>query len=144
MPTNIFVDLNVILDVLLERPGFKASQGVLQLSESIAVKLCISAHTVTTFAYLLESAKLPKNEITRQLFWLLQTFNVIATDATILEAALHSTVDDYEDAVVEQAAIAAKSLVIVTRNVKDFKNSAVPAMTPSAFLNTTTAKITPE
>lgn len=134
MPKNILIDLNVILDVLLERSGFESSQAVLRLGETASFNLSISAHIVTTFAYLLESTKVPKKDIARQLDWLLQTFTVIATDDKLLAAALLSRVTDYEDAVTEQAALAGGALVIITRNVKDFKNSAVPAMTPAAYL----------
>ena len=34
MPTNILIDLNIILDVFLERDGFKASSDVIQLGEA--------------------------------------------------------------------------------------------------------------
>ena len=46
MLTNILVDLNVILDVFLERNGFKASSDVIQLGE-VNHNLYISAHSRT-------------------------------------------------------------------------------------------------
>ncbi|HTE22687.1 MAG TPA: PIN domain-containing protein [Candidatus Limnocylindria bacterium] len=45
MPKNILIDLNVILDVLLERKSFEASLGILRLSERDAYQLYISAHS---------------------------------------------------------------------------------------------------
>ena len=89
---------------------------------------------VTTFAYLLEYAKVPEVEIRRQVGWLLETFTVVATTDIVLKDAVASKSRDYEDAVVEQAAIAARASVIVTRNITDFKTSAVPAVTPELFL----------
>ena len=53
MPKNILIDLNVIVDVLLERSGVEASTNILELGESNDCLLYISAHMVTAFAYLL-------------------------------------------------------------------------------------------
>src|SRR5215471_16800754 len=122
MSKNILVDLNVILDVLLERSGFETSRSVLTLQESASYNIYISGHIITTFAYLLEHAKVPRAEILRQITWLLETFSVVATTNDILSKATKSHID-YEDAVIEQAALACNALVIITRNGKDFSNS---------------------
>jgi predicted nucleic acid-binding protein len=134
MPENILVDLNVILDVLLERRGFEASRDVIQLAEKDRLQICISAHMVTTFAYLLEEAKVPKQEILHYIDWLLRTFRVVSTDEDLLRTALKSSIRDYEDAVVERAAVVCQASVIVTRNVRDFKASVVPALLPESYL----------
>lgn len=47
MQRNILVDLNVILDVLLERPDYKASQATLE-KNSNGYTVFISEHIVTT------------------------------------------------------------------------------------------------
>ncbi len=133
MQKNILIDLNVILDVLLERKGFNSAQNVLELSESNDYRLYISAHIVTTFAYLLESAKVPDFQIIYQLSWLLGTFMVVPVDNKLLMDALKSKIKDYEDAVVEQAAIACNAAVIVTQNIKDFQASTIQALTPKAY-----------
>ncbi len=133
MQKNILIDLNVILDVLLERKGFNSAQNVLELSESNDYRLYISAHIVTTFAYLLESAKVPDFQIIYQLSWLLGTFMVVPVDNKLLMDALKSKIKDYEDAVVEQAAIACNAAVIVTQNIKDFQASTIQALTPEAY-----------
>jgi predicted nucleic acid-binding protein len=135
MPQNIAIDLNIIMDVLLERSGFLASQRILQLAESGGYDLYISAHIVTTFAYLLEAAKVPRPEIARQLDWLLQTFQTVPATSSVLKAAQKSKITDFEDAVIEQAALAANASVIITRNVKDFTASAVVALTPEVYLS---------
>lgn len=134
MPKNILVDLNVIMDVLLERPGHRASQSVLELQETRGHALFISGHTVTTFAYLLEHAKVPIAETRRHVDWLLQAFSVVSTSVEILKDAVESHIADYEDAVIEQAALACQASLIITRNIKDFRLSIVPATTPESFV----------
>lgn len=42
--------------------------------------------------------------------------------------------DDLEDAMQHEASVSAGLDYIVTRNCKDFKNSAIPAVTPEEFL----------
>ena len=135
MHKNILVDLNVILDVLLERPGYKASQAVLEMQSPNDYTVFISAHVVTTFAYLLENANVPKEEIKRNVNWLLQTFSIVSTDRVILKSSLKSHIKDYEGAVVEQAAIDCGASAIVTRNLKDFSQSVVSATTPEKFIS---------
>lgn len=137
MPKNIFVDLNVILDVLLQRQGYESSRDVLRLGEQASYRLYISAHMVTTFAYLLEQANVPQPTIRKHVVWLLDTFSVVATDDQLLRKAAQSKLTDFEDAVVEQAASCVEAQVIVTRNIRDFKQSLVGAQTPEEYCNTT-------
>lgn len=135
MPENILVDLNIILDVLLERSGHQASQSILELQQLDRAHVFISGHAVTTFAYLLEHAKVPNAEIRRHLHWLLQTFSVVDTNQEILMNALPSQIADYEDALVEQAAISCNASRIITRNTKDFIRSRIPATSPESFIS---------
>ncbi len=137
MQKNILIDINVIIDVLLERRGFESSRDVLELSELGSHRLYISAHMVTTFAYILEEAKVPRPEIRRHIEWLLRMFVVVPVDKALLEAALKSRVTDYEDAVVEQAAVMCNASAIVTRNIKDFKTSTAQVLTPEAYVRKT-------
>jgi len=134
MPKNILIDLNVIIDVLLERQGYESSLSVLLLNTEDNYKLFVSAHIVPTFAYLLENAKVPPKEILRQINWLVHTFSVVEVNSNLLKKALKSKITDYEDAVTEQAALVCSATSIITRNTKDFKNSLIKAITPENFI----------
>lgn len=134
MPKNILIDLNVIVDVFLARPGFEPSRDVILLGEQGMCRLYVSAHMVTTLSYLLEDAKVPRPKILEHVTWLLDTFHVIPTDDKLLRAATTSSLSDYEDAVVEQSAIAIGAAIIITRNIRDFRRSVVPAKTSQQYL----------
>jgi predicted nucleic-acid-binding protein len=134
MPTNILIDLNIILDVFLERNGFEASSNVIQLGEAQDHNLYISAHIVSTFAYLLENAKVPRRKILKHIDWILQTFTVVPVDSQLLSSALKSNIANFEDALIEQAAQVSASSVIITRNIKIFKASTVKAVSPEQFM----------
>ncbi|HTE22686.1 MAG TPA: PIN domain-containing protein [Candidatus Limnocylindria bacterium] len=95
---------------------------------------CTLVHTVTTFAYLLENAKISQSDITRHIEWLVQTFMIVPTDEALLKSALKSRIVDYEDAVIERAALQCDSSAIITRNIKDFQLSGVEALTPESYL----------
>lgn len=133
MPKSILINLNIVLDVFLRRKGFQASSDVIQLGAEKG-QVCTSAHAITTFAYLLENAKVPQAQIERHIKWLLDTFQIIPIGAALLHAALESNIRDYEDAVIEQCAVTSQAEAIITRNVKDFRFSTVPAFTPEAYL----------
>jgi predicted nucleic-acid-binding protein len=135
MPKNILIDLNIILDVLLQRNGFEASRETLRLGETGDSKLHISAHSVTTLAYLLERAKVPRSEISRHIDWTLHAFQVVPVNANLLQKALNSRIVDYEDAVIEKAALACDATHVITRNIKDFRLSGVEALTSERYLN---------
>ena len=135
MPKNILIDLNVMLDLLLDRKGSDASKTVLELSEQDSHHLYISAHIVTTFAYLLEESNVPISQIQYHINWLVETFTVVPVDSTLLKNALKSRITDYEDAVIEQAGITCGATTIITRNVKDFKASSLPALKPEEYIS---------
>lgn len=131
---TLLIDLNIILDVLLDRKGSTASLAILELGEDDDYELCVSAHMVTTLAYLLEHAKVPHHVLLEHIQWVLQVFSVIPTQSSLLKKALPSPLRDYEDAVVEQAALACNARIIITRNIKDFTQSKVTVQTPEDYL----------
>jgi hypothetical protein len=65
---------------------------------------------------------------------ILDIFSVIPISDTVLREALLSPIADYEDAVLEISAQTEKLDNIITRNLSDFANSRVPALTPEEFL----------
>jgi predicted nucleic acid-binding protein len=66
--------------------------------------------------------------------WLLRYFEVAGTTHRELKRARRLDWPDFEDAVVAAAAESYSCTHIVTRNVRDFRDSPVPALTPEEFL----------
>jgi hypothetical protein len=56
-----------------------------------------------------------------------------------LESALEGAYDDFEDGVVSEAASHVGAKAIITRNVRHYRNSSVPAYLPSEILKMLTA-----
>ena len=65
---------------------------------------------------------------------LLIMVKVCSVEKSFLLKALSSPIKDYEDAVQHECAIAENLDAIVTRNLKDYKNSTVKVYSPTEFL----------
>ena len=61
-------------------------------------------------------------------------FHLLDTTSLDCRKAISSEISDYEDAIMVETAIRSEIDCIVTRNIKDFKNSTVKVFEPSALL----------
>jgi predicted nucleic acid-binding protein len=130
--TRILLDVNVVLDVLLNRePHVAGSAAIWALVERGSPKALLAAHAVTTIHYLVRrQLGTPKAEKT--VTSMLTIFAVAAVDEAVIRDALGLRFSDFEDAVTAAAAYHAGCDCIVTRDPKGFRNSPVRALTPEA------------
>jgi predicted nucleic acid-binding protein len=129
--TRVLLDVNVVLDVLLDRkPHVERSAAVWSAVERGRAEGLLSAHAVTTLHDLNARAVGPRlaRETTEAL---LSVFDVAAVDGPVLNAALALGWTDFEDAVTAAAARRAKCDAIVTRNPRDFKGTPVRVLGPA-------------
>ena len=131
---KVLIDTNVILDVLCARPDFiAASSKVWKLCEVNKVEGCISALSVPNIVYIMRKELTP--EKTQQLIGqITMIFKVVDLKSADLTNAAEMYSSDYEDAVQMCQAKRIKADFIVTRNIKDFKNSKISALKPDEFL----------
>lgn len=128
---RLLVDVNVILDVLLDRKPFAdSSSAVWAAVERGDVEGLLSAHAVTTLHYL--NAKVVGIRMaTETTEALLSVFEVAPIDEAVLHSAASLKWQDFEDAVTAAGARRAKCDAVVTRNPRDFKGAAVRVLTPA-------------
>ena len=62
---------------------------------------------------------------------LLKLFKVAPVNRSVIEKALRSKIEDFEDAVLEQAARLVEAEAIITRNTKVFRRSSIEALDPA-------------
>lgn len=130
MKHRLLVDTNVVLDVLLDRkPHVTASAAICSAIENGKAEGFLAAHAVTTIHYLL-CRELGSGRTTQSLRALLRIFAVAPVDSKVIEQALQTPGQDFEDSVTACAAQAAGCHWIVTRDPKGFKGSAVRALAP--------------
>ena len=132
---KILIDTNVILDVLCGRPEFvDDSLKVFKYCEANQITGCISALSIPNIVYIMR--KELDNEKIKDI---LNTFTSLFTIVDLRESDLIKGADldfsDYEDALQSVCASRVKANYIVTRNIKDFKNSSVPAIKPSELFD---------
>lgn len=127
----ILIDTDVLVDVALDRHPFsEASSGVLDLVELGYERGCIAWHSVSNLYYLVTSRH--KGFSTRDFIVdLTHIVDVATTDAEGVRYAASLPMNDFEDALQVAAARACGATMIVTRNLKDYKHSPIPAVTPA-------------
>lgn len=130
----LLIDANIILDVLLNRPEFvKDSALIWKLCETERAKGYVSALTFTNLIYImrkqLDSEKI--KEIYQKLSLIFEFADFSVSDLT---HATELNWKDFEDAVQSVTAERIHADYIITRNVRDFKQSKVMAFTPSELL----------
>ena len=134
MKEKLFLDTNVVIDLLGERdPFYEVAAKIASLADKGKILIYVSALTYSTVYYLLarfENKDLVKEKIRK--------FKVIAetSDLTgkIIDKALASGFPDFEDALQYYCAVDKDCRMIITRNGKDFKDSDIPVLSPDEYL----------
>lgn len=131
----IFVDTNILIDLLADRPPFsKFAIELFDWAEKKKVKLFTSSHSFATTHYLLKK-HIEEKALREVLFSLLDLVELIPIDVHMIKKSLLSKHKDLEDAIQIFAANSVSNLdVIVTRNLKDFKDAGVPVLPPDELI----------
>jgi len=93
----------------------------------------LSWHTASSFFYLVAPER-GRNGARRFLAGLTQFIGVAETTTESLRTATTLAMNDFEDAMQVAAATACGADIIVTRNLKDYRSSPIPAVSPDAAL----------
>ncbi len=131
---KILIDTNIILDVLCNRKDLaEDSLRVFKYCETNQITGYISALSIPNIVYIMRK-ELDSEKIKEILTVLTSIFTVVDLRGTDLIKAADLDFSDYEDALQSVCASRTKVNYIVTRNIKDFKSSSVPAIKPSELL----------
>ena len=127
----LLLDINIILDVVFQRPGEPASSALIG-SCNEQHQAWLAWHSVATLAYLIERERNPA--VARELVTgLLSWARVATTGHQDAIQALQLPMSDFEDALQVSAAQACGADYIITRNGRDFVQSPLPALSPEEF-----------
>ncbi|MBR4823612.1 MAG: PIN domain-containing protein [Spirochaetaceae bacterium] len=133
---KIFVDTDVILDLLAERiPFFHFSAVLFTFAEMNKLELYTSPLILANTFYILRK-QLGNDEAKNALRKLRILLHVVESSESIIDKALNSDFTDFEDAIQYYTALDHGIKIILTRNVRDYKNASVIVQTPEAFLVT--------
>lgn len=135
MTDKLFLDTNVVIDLLGERePFYHSAAKIASLADNGKIQIYVSALTYPTVYYLL--TRFEKKEIVKEK---IRKFKVIAktSDLTdkIIDKGLVSQFADFQDSLQYHCALKMDCHIIITRNGNDFKESDIPVLTPNEYLS---------
>ena len=130
----MLVDTDVLIDVALDRrPHSEAAAQLLDRLERGPRSGFIAWHSASNFYYLVAPTR-GGDDARAFIGDLVQFMAVAPTSTESLRYAASLPMKDFEDAMQVAAARACGATHNVTRNVKDFERSPIPAITPEAAL----------
>lgn len=132
---KIFIDTNIVIDLLSRRePFFNDAANLFSLADKKNIVLTVSSLTIANTSYTLLRQK-TANEAKAILRKLRLIIKILPLDDKIIGLALNDdTFSDFEDGLQYFTAVENEQDIIITRNLKDFKNSILPAMTARQFI----------
>ena len=132
---KVFIDSDIILDALLKRPDFDTeAMNLLALLYQNTIEGMTSSIAFMNVHYFLN--KFDRPNALSLLKHVRSIIHLIKTGETEIDLALKSNFSDFEDAVQYYTAISANADMIITRNLKDYKQSTIPVLTAGQFLRT--------
>jgi len=128
---HIFIDTNVIIDFLADRTPFSDYAAILfQLAKERKIKIFISAMSLNNTYYILRKTTSHK----KALFLISEIEEYVGiqeTNRIIIRKAIKSEFNDFEDAIQYYSAVELGKIdFITTRDLKDFKKSELPVLSP--------------
>lgn len=132
---KVFVDTNVILDLLAKREDFfEDSMKIFSLADEKEISILVSSLSLVNTHYILHDVMKLKEARS-----ILGKFKVLVSCCSLndkmIELALNdSKIKDFEDAIHHFTALEADCKILISRNKKDFKHSSLSVMSPKEFL----------
>jgi predicted nucleic acid-binding protein len=134
MSEKIFIDSDVILDVLLARELFyEFSAEIFDLGISKKINLFTTAVVFSNVFYFVR--KKYGMKISKELLKKLRRFiNVLPVEEKIVDMALNSKFGDFEDGIQYFASKEHNIPVLITRNGKDYKEKEIIIQTAEEYI----------
>ena len=133
---KVFVDSDIVLDLLSGRqPHYNYAAELFSLADENSIKLYVSSLTFVNVNYIL-SKQVPAGQARKMLLKFKTLINVLSVNDKIIELALASDFNDFEDAIQYNTAIENGITTLLTRNLKDFKKAEIAILTAQQFLKT--------
>lgn len=131
---KVFVDTNVLLDVLARRePFYSDSARVWSLAERGKIEALVSVISFNNVYYIVRKAGTRKTA-DRALRLLRDVFTPVPLDIQILNQAIDSDFKDFEDAIQFHSAIRSDASCLVTRDISHFPTADLSILAPTEFL----------
>jgi predicted nucleic acid-binding protein len=130
---TIFVDTNVVLDVLLQNEGFFSdSLKIFKFAEIGVIHAYVSASCMTDIFYITRKhlgISVAREAMNR----LLAIFRVVGVDGNDLKNAMSVPIEDMEDALQLWCAEKINAIALITRDIDGFAPASMAVILPTDF-----------
>lgn len=135
MEYKLFVDSDVVIDFFTDRePHVNPASELFELNGQENTKIYLSAVSINNIYYIVRRFLGHKKTI-EVVETLTEMTEIVDTTKNEIIEALKNNFSDYEDSIQYSSALTIKDIdAIITRNIKDYKNSSIAVMTPLNFL----------
>jgi len=131
---TVFIDTDIALDLLAKRdPYYLSAAKLFSQADLGKLGVCISSLSFSNLNYLL-SRQYSSMESRRILNIFKVLVKVLAVDDKIIDLALNSKFRDLEDAIQYYTAIENGIKILLTRNIKDYKESKIAVLSADAYI----------
>ena len=132
---HVFLDTNVIIDILQKREGYLTEVNLLQLCSEEKIELFASSLTFVNCIYILRKY-LGYEKVFESVRQLRQFIHISPMGEQEFDQAFHAITPDAEDTMQYYSALGAGCEVIITNNKKHFpQGEKIPAMTATEFFD---------
>lgn len=138
MVPKLFIDSDVVIDFFTDRkPHANPASELFELNERGNIELYLSAVSINNIYYIVRKY-LGHSKTIAVIEELTRMTEIIGTSKKEIIQALKNDFKDFEDSIQYSSALTIKDVkAIVTRNVKDYKNSEIAVLTPSIYIKMT-------
>ena len=136
MNKEVFIDADIVLDLLCKRePFYSYAAEVFTMGDTGIIKLVTTPLVFANVFYILR--KVSGIEKAKELLRKLRIMvGVVSLNDKVIDLALNSAFNDFEDGIQYFAAREQGIKLLLTRNVKDYKAADLIIQTPEEYLKT--------
>ena len=132
---KLFLDTNILLDLISPRPPFSLfAQKLFSKSQKLKIGIYASALSFPNMNYLI--SRITNKETAKQVLLKIKPLiTILPLNDKIIQLALASDFNDFEDAIQYYTALEHHITTLITRDLKDFKRANIRVMTSEEYLN---------
>jgi predicted nucleic acid-binding protein len=131
---SVFVDSDIIIDLLAKRQEYRAAVKLLKLIRGKKIRAYTTPVVLANVDYIIKKFA-NKNKSRKALRSLRKRIQILPIDQVIVDTALESAFTDFEDALQYYAAEKQGMDFIVTRNKEDYKKGRIKIVTAQEFVD---------
>lgn len=131
---KIFLDTNILLDILYEREAFvQDALAIFDLAADGELTVCVSDLTIANIKYITRK-DYTTDEFCDAMKALRPILQIEPLGADVIDEALQMRASDFEDSLQYLCAVKAHADCIIIRNIKDFGFAQIEVISPRDFL----------